>query len=88
MAQRTVTTQLKPNGPLQTVSGEDIPISESTERWSELKLEDGSTLRVKPSIVAVTRVPGAFDPEGNPIYVVQGGMVMVVSSVGQGLKQE
>jgi hypothetical protein len=33
-----------------TKEGVDIAIDESLERWGELKLKDGSTLRVKFSV--------------------------------------
>jgi hypothetical protein len=87
MAERTVSTQLRPNGPIEKVTGLDVPITEAIERWSELKLEDGSILKVKASILTVTRIPGKFDPDGNPLYVLQGGVIMIVSSADAGLKQ-
>ncbi|MEL9929800.1 MAG: hypothetical protein QXJ51_03515 [Sulfolobales archaeon] len=38
-------------------------------QWLEVKIEDGSILKVKPSIVYVMRV--GFDPMGVPQYMVQ-----------------
>ena len=35
----------------RNVEGRDVDISESTERFSELRLEDGTILRIKPSVL-------------------------------------
>jgi len=68
------------------VDGFDVPVEQSTDRWSELQLEDGSILKVKPIIANVVRVPDRFDPDGNPIYVIRGGITMVVLEVPENLK--
>jgi hypothetical protein len=49
-----------PGGPL--VDGTQIPIDESEERWSKVKLEDGSVLKIRPVVTAVVRVDGQYDP--------------------------
>jgi hypothetical protein len=72
---------------LGVVEGRPVSITESTERWTELQLEDGSVLRVKPQIVKVLRADNRYDQEGNPIYVIQGGQIMVVSSAPEHLRQ-
>jgi hypothetical protein len=69
------------------VSGFDVPITETTERWTEVTLEDGAVLRVKPNIVGVVRVEGKYDPEGNPLYALKSQTVMTVSSAPAHLKQ-
>jgi hypothetical protein len=66
--------------------GFDVPVEESTERWSELILEDKSILRVKPVIAGVVRVSGQFDPDGNPLYVLRGSIMMTVVEVPENLK--
>jgi hypothetical protein len=53
------------------VEGMDVPISESSEKWSEITLEDGTIIRVKQSVASVIRIDGQFDLEGNPMYVVK-----------------
>ena len=69
------------------VEGSIVGISESIERWTELKLDDGSVLRVKPQVLKVIRAAGRYDQEGNPLYVIQGGQVMVVNNVPSHLRQ-
>jgi hypothetical protein len=61
------------------VEGIGLEIEESTERWSEIKLSDGSILRVKPVVVSVARIDGIRDPEGNPMYWVKTTPVIAVA---------
>jgi hypothetical protein len=76
MAERKTKVTLPPDN--RTVEGFDVPVESSTERWTELKLEDGSILRVKPAIASIVRIPDLYDPDGNPLYVVRGSMMMSV----------
>lgn len=69
------------------VEGTEVPLTESVERWTELKLEDGSVLRVKPTILSIIRLDGRYDPQGNPMYAIQGGQTMVVGSAPDHLRQ-
>jgi hypothetical protein len=66
-----------PLGP-NIVDGFEVPITESIERWTELKLEDGSVLRIKPNVLSATRIENMWDPEGNPMYAVKALNSMVV----------
>jgi hypothetical protein len=84
MAERKVKINL-PN--IGVVDGTVVGLTESVERWTELKLEDGSVLRVKPLITNILRVDGRYDPEGNPFYVIQGGSTMVIGSVPDHLRK-
>jgi len=69
------------------VEGTEVQLTESVERWTELKLEDGTVLRVKPVVMSVIRLDGHFDPQGNPMYAIQGGQTMVVGSVPDHLRR-
>jgi len=63
-----------------TMEPELIAIDEAIERWSDIKLADGTHLRVKYSVFSVERLPER-DSLGNPVYRVNGAPVMgVVSS--------
>ena len=68
--------------------GTEIALIESVERWTELKLEDGSVLRVKPTIVSVIRLDGRYDPQGNPMYAIRGGQTMVIGSTPEHLREQ
>ena len=67
-----------PNGTL--VDAVEVVVSESNERWTDVKLEDGSSLRLKSVILGVARIEGQYDPEGNPQYIIKANQVMTVSS--------
>ncbi len=68
----------KPDG--TEVEGTEVSVQQSSEPWSEYLLEDGSVIRVKQVLTQAVRIDGEYDPEGNPLYVVQGTAVMVVSA--------
>lgn len=85
MAERSRTVQ---DALGRNVEGRDVDISESTERFSELRLEDGTILRIKPSVLQVTRLVEQWDPEGNPIYVVRSQNLVLVSEAPAELKRK
>jgi hypothetical protein len=71
--------KVKLNAPgLGLVEGTVVQITESIDRWTEIKLEDGTTLRVKPVVISAARLDGRFDPQGNPMYIVQAQSAMTV----------
>ena len=65
----------------------EVNVAESTERWTEVKLEDGSVLRIKPSVVAAIRIEGSWDADGNPVYALKATNTMVVCDAPQHLKK-
>lgn len=86
MPERKVKFQQTPGGPM--IEGYEVPIAESTERWTELTLEDGAILRVKPMVIGAIRIEGQWDQEGNPLYALKGGpAVSTISSVPDRLKK-
>jgi hypothetical protein len=74
-----------PDSPL--TDGVEVAIEESTERWTDVRLADGSELRLKPTIVSAIRMIGQFDPEGNPVYAVKAGQLMLISKAPEELKR-
>ena len=74
-----------PASPLK--EGVEVGVKESTERWSEITLDDGSVLRLKTSVIGAVRITGEFDPEGNPMYALKAGQVLVVASAPDNLRK-
>jgi hypothetical protein len=72
----------------QMTDGFDVPVEESNERWSEFKLEDGTLLKAKMTIINIIRVPGAFDPTGNPTYVINATPTFAVVEVPDNLRKK
>lgn len=48
------------------------------EDWNEYDLEDGTTIKMKAVVSDIVRVDGQFDPEGNPVYLVKSGNMVVI----------
>ena len=48
----------------RSVDGVEVGIDKFTERWGDVKLQDGTTLRVKISIISAARANDAYDPQG------------------------
>lgn len=71
-----------PEDPSKTVDGYDIPVAESIERWSEVKLEDGTTLRAKISIVGAIKLIDKVDAQGNPVYLLNAAPVITMGAPG------
>ena len=83
--ERKVKVPMPPTGAL--IDGYDVPVTESTERTTEVRLEDGSVLRLKPSVLAAIRIPGQYDPEGNPMYTLKTQVIMTIAEAREELKR-
>lgn len=84
--ERKVKIPMPPGGAL--VEGTEVPIRESCERWTELTLEDGAVIRVKPTILSAVRIDGQWDADGNPAYALRGGPnAMTIVQVPDQLKK-
>jgi hypothetical protein len=68
--------------------GSEVQVAESTERWSEFTLDDGTVLRLKMVIAAFIRADDSFDGEGNPVYAVKGGPQINFISVPDKFKRK
>ena len=86
MAERKTTVHL--TGTDQVAEGFEVPVEESNERWSEFKLEDGTTFRVKVTVVSAVRVEGQFDPQGNPTYVMNMTPVIALVNAPERLRKK
>ena len=53
----------------------EIEMLEAKERWSEYRLADGTTLRLKPVMIAVFRADGQYTPDGEPIYNMKSTLI-------------
>jgi hypothetical protein len=85
MAERHVKVQIPPNN--EMVDGVEVAVDEALEKWSEVKLVDGSVIRVKLTVASAIRVEGRWDQDGNPLYIVRGAQTMVVSSTPDNLRK-
>ena len=83
MAERKITAPL-PDG--KVVPATDVPVEQSTERWSEVTLEDGTVFRIKPVVLSVARLDGHYDEDGNSWYMVKSNAVISLVHVPDSLR--
>lgn len=76
-----------PMAPGGMAEGSEVPVVQSTERWSEVTLEDGSVIRVKPNVISAIRIDGMFDQDGNPAYALKATQTMMVASSPEHLRK-
>ncbi len=69
------------------VDGTWVGIDESTERFSDVKLEDGTLLRVRTVIQEVFRFDNLWDANGNPVYSVNSATMPTVLESPEVLKK-
>lgn len=65
-----------------------VEVMESTERWCEYTLSDGSVVKVKPVLTEISLVVGQQDPFGNPVYVISAQPVVAVSGRDKPVKRK
>ena len=58
----------------------EVEVLETKEVWSEYRLDDGTVLRIKPVMIAITRVEGAEALNGEPVYSMKSTLVTDVRS--------
>ncbi|MGA3040811.1 MAG: hypothetical protein ABSF54_08495 [Bryobacteraceae bacterium] len=85
MPERRVKVPMPPLPGLQ--DGFDVQVSESTEKWTEVTLEDGTVLRVKASVLGAFRADGKWDAQGNPMYALKAQIVSSIVSVPEHLRR-
>jgi hypothetical protein len=68
--------------------GTEVQIIESTERWSEFTLDDGTVLRLKMVVASFIKADNVFDGDGNPVYAVKGGPQINFISVRDEFKRQ
>ena len=54
----------------QTINGTVVNVQESTERWTDVRLVDGTTFRIKVVVDEVVMHDGRRDSDGNPVYSI------------------
>lgn len=68
--------------------GTEVQVDELTERWSEFRLQDGTIMRVKATVISAIRVDGHYDPQGNPMYLTNVTPVLTVLSAPEKLRKK
>ena len=66
------------------VEAAPIEVSQTSEKWNEYLLEDGTVIKMKLILKKILRVENEFDAEGNPVYVMQTTNVTSVTAPRKG----
>lgn len=74
-----------PSGPM--VDASEVQVLESHDRWTEITLEDGTIMRVKPNVMSAIRLDGQYDGEGNPMYGLKAVPIMTIVSSPERLRK-
>jgi hypothetical protein len=53
----------------------EVEVLEAKEAWSEYRLSDGTILRVKPIMIAISRLDDAEAGNGEPVYNMKSTLV-------------
>jgi hypothetical protein len=53
----------------------EVEVLEAKEAWSEYRLSDGTILRVKPIMIAISRLDDAETGNGEPVYNMKSTLV-------------
>jgi hypothetical protein len=62
-----------PMGSVQDAN--EIEMLEARENWSVYRLADGTTLRIKPVMIAVFRADGQQGAAGEPVYNIKSTII-------------
>lgn len=57
-----------------------VEVTNAQEHWNQYLLSDGSVLKTKAVVTEVYRVIDEYDQDGNPLYVLRSGGVLVVTA--------
>jgi hypothetical protein len=59
----------------------EVEVVEARETWSEYRLTDGTVLRVKPIMIAISRVEDRDATNGEPVYNMRSTLITDVRGV-------
>lgn len=62
------------------VDAVEVDFKVRREDWNEYQLEDGTELRMRLVVGEVFHIPGEYDKEGKPVYVVKSQNLVISKS--------
>ena len=66
----------------------EVEVVDAKERWSEYRLADGTTMRIKSVVIAVFREDGQQTPDGEPVYNMKSTLITDVRAPSISSKSE
>ena len=72
----------------QTQTGTRVAIEESIERFSIVKLADGSVVEIKMGVIEAVRLDNLWDERGNPVYSIRKSDIITTISAPNDRKRK
>ena len=66
----------------------EIEVMDAKERWSEYRLADGTTMRIKSAVIAVFREDGHQTADGEPVYNMKSTLITDIRAPAASSKPE
>lgn len=79
------TRAVVPGGPLQEAVR--VKVNSESGEGILVKLDDGTEIRLKPSVMEVWRFINSYDANGYPLYQVQAGMLITTTKYDEKLRK-
>jgi hypothetical protein len=64
----------------------EMEMLEAKEAWSLYRLSDGTTLRIKPVMIAIFRADGQQTADGEPVYSMKSTLITDVRAAAAAAK--
>ncbi len=71
-----------------SLNSTEIEVLDAKERWSEYRLADGATMRIKSVVIAVFREEGRQTAEGEPVYNMKSTLITDVRAPAAATRPE
>ena len=65
---------------------EDVEIIDEEDHWNTYQLKDGSVIKIKLIVRSIKRLTSKWQPDGNPIYLINSQNVIRMANVPKKLK--
>ncbi|PIQ86262.1 MAG: hypothetical protein COV73_04800 [Candidatus Omnitrophica bacterium CG11_big_fil_rev_8_21_14_0_20_43_6] len=75
-----MSNKIKINFGGEEVEALPIDINQTNEYWNQYLLDDGTVIKMKLVATKVLRLDTKYDPEGNPLYIVQSTNITSVNA--------
>ncbi len=70
--------KIKVNFKGKEVEATPVEVNQENAPWNTYLLDDQSVIKLKVVLTKAVRIDGEYDPEGNPIYLVQSTNIVKV----------
>lgn len=73
---------------VQNIKTTEVEVVRSVEAFTDVFLNDGTHIKVKPAVMSAIRLEDQWDSNGNPVYQISGVFVSRVKMSPDSLRKE